>query len=138
VSARTRSPRLHVVILCLALASAIVSAQYGHPMKGQWSGQWGPESDAQRLLLDLHWDGQAITGTINPGGDSASVRTVTFDYSDPAAWKVRLEAERKDSAGKPIRIVAEGTLENIGSYYRVFRGTWTEGGRRGPFTLTRN
>jgi hypothetical protein len=79
-----------------------------------------------------------MTGTINPGTNPATVRTVTFDYTDPAAWQVTLEAERTATSGAPVKIVAQGTLENIGSYYRVFRGTWTEGGRKGPFTVTRN
>jgi hypothetical protein len=29
--------------------------------------QWGPAASPTRLLLDLHWDGKDITGTINPG-----------------------------------------------------------------------
>jgi hypothetical protein len=127
-----------VVIAGLAVLPGMVSAQFGHPLKGQWSGQWGAANSSQRLLLDLHWDGKAMTGTINPGTNPATVRTVTFDYTDPAAWQVTLEAERTAASGAPVKIVAQGTLENIGSYYRVFRGTWTEGGRKGPFTVTRN
>jgi len=63
---------------------------------------------------------------------------VTIDYSDPAAWKVKLQAEGKDASGKPVAIAVDGTLENIGAYYRVFHGTWTQGGQKGDFTLTRN
>ena len=63
---------------------------------------------------------------------------VTFDYSDPTTWKVRLEARATDASGTAVTIVAEGTLENIGAYNRLFRGTWTEGGRSGPFLVTRN
>lgn len=123
----------------LMLLPSVASAQYGHPLKGQWSGYIGTEEGGQRLLLDLQWNGKAITGTINPGeDDAAAVRNVTFDYSDPTAWKVTLEAERMNVSGTPVRIIAQGTLENIGSYYRVFRGTWSEGGRKAPFTLTRN
>jgi hypothetical protein len=114
------------------------SAQFGHPLKGQWSGEWGPKDKPRRLLLDLHWDGKAITGSINPGNGDAVVRNVSIDYSNVSAWKVKLDAERKDSSGKPVRIVAEGTLENIGAYFRVFHGTWTEGNQKGEFTVTRN
>lgn len=125
-------------IAALWLIPTAAGAQYGHPLKGQWSGYWEVQNREQRVLLDLQWDGKAITGTIDPGGNAATVRNVIFDYSDPVTWKVTLEAERTDPSGKPVKIVAQGTLENIGSYYRVFRGTWTEGGRSGPFTLTRN
>lgn len=133
-----RYRRRALMAVMLALLSGSAAAQYGHPMKGQWSGYWEVQNREQRLLLDLHWDGKAITGTIDPGENAATVRNVTFDYSDPAVWKVTLEADRAGDSGKPVRITAQGTLENIGSYYRVFRGTWTEGNRSGPFTVTRN
>jgi hypothetical protein len=135
---RSRLMRVLTVVAALVAVPGLVSAQFGHPLKGQWSGQWGPANSSQRLLLDLHWDGKAITGSVNPGPDAAAIRRVTFDYSNPEAWKVRLEAERKDASGKAVTIVADGTLENIGSYNRLFHGTWTEGGRKGEFTVTRN
>jgi hypothetical protein len=120
-------------------APGLVGAQFGHPLKGQWSGQWGPAGSPTRLLLDLHWDGKAITGVINPGSDDAiTVKSVTFDYSDPAAWKVTLQAEGKDASGKPVTVAADGVLENIGAYTKLFHGTWTQGGRKGDFTVTRN
>jgi hypothetical protein len=134
---RSRLIRTAAVVAMLMLPG-MASAQFGHPLKGQWSGEWVAKGTPQRLLLDLHWDGKAITGVINPGTDPATVQNVTFDYSNPSAWKVKLEAERKDPSGKPVRILVDGTLENIGAYYRVFHGTWTEGGQSGDFTVTRN
>ena len=107
-------------------------------MKGQWSGQWGSADSPKRLLLDLHWDGKEITGVVNPGEEAATVKSVTFDYSDPSAWKVKMTAEGKDKSGKPVAISVDGTLENIGAYSRLFHGTWNEGGQKGEFTLTRN
>jgi hypothetical protein len=123
----------------LLVASSDVSAQFGHPLKGQWSGQWGPADNPKRLLLDLHWDGKAITGSINPGADdAATVKGVTIDYSDPSAWKVTLQAEGKDASGKAVTIAVDGVLENIGAYSRLFHGTWAQGGQKGGFTVTRN
>ena len=90
------------------------------------------------LLLNLDWDGKNITGVINPGPNAATVKTVTIDYSDPSAWVVKLEAERKDASGKVVPITANGRLENIGGYRRVFRGTWMEGNQKGEFVVTRN
>ena len=131
--------RLTGILFALLLAAAVsVSAQFGHPLKGQWSGQWGPANASKRLLLDLQWDGKAITGAVNPGDENAVVKNVTFDYTDPSKWKVTLEAEGKDPSGKPLKIVATGTLENLGAYYKVFHGTWTEGSQKGEFTVTRN
>jgi hypothetical protein len=113
-------------------------AQFGHPLKGQWSGQWGPANSAKRLLLDLHWDGKDITGVINPGPEAATVKSVTFDYTNPSAWKVKIQAEGKDASGKPVSIGVDGTLENLGAYTKVFHGTWTQGGQKGEFAVTRN
>jgi hypothetical protein len=127
-----------VTILVALLFTAGLSAQFGHPLKGTWSGQWGPTASPKRLLLDLQWDGKAITGSINPGEEAAVVKNVTFDYTDPTKWKVTIEADGKDAAGKPLKIVANGILENLGSYYKVFHGTWTEGTQKGDFTVTRN
>jgi hypothetical protein len=134
-----RLPVFSVLALTILLiAPGAVWAQFGHPLKGQWSGQWGPADSQKRLLLDLQWDGKEITGVVNPGDEKAVVKSVTFDYSDPSAWKVKLTAEGKDKSGKPVTISADGTLENIGAYSKLFHGTWIEGGQKGEFTLTRN
>jgi len=135
---RSAYPRV-LFLLLLLLVPQVSSAQFGHPLKGSWSGQWGPADSAKRLLLDLHWDGKAISGTINPGADdAATVKAVTIDYADPSAWKVKLQAEGKDTSGKPVTIAVDGVLENIGAYSRLFHGTWTQGGQNGDFTVTRN
>ena len=134
-----RSRVLHVLALAILLiAPSGAWAQFGHPLKGQWSGQWGPTDNPKRLLLDLHWDGKEITGVVNPGDEAAAVKSVMFDYSNPSAWKVKLTAEGKDKSGKPVAITVDGTLENIGAYNKLFHGTWVEGGQKGDFTLTRN
>lgn len=117
---------------------ALAAAQFGHPLKGQWSGQWGPANNSTRLLLDLNWDGKNVTGMINPGTTDAVVTSVTIDYTDPAVWTVKIQAEGKDEAGKPVSITADGKLENIGAYTRLLHGTWTQGGRKGEFAVTRN
>jgi hypothetical protein len=134
-----RSRFLYVLVLSvLLIAPCGVWAQFGHPLKGQWSGQWGPTDSPKRLLLDLQWDGKDITGVVNPGDEAAAVKSVTIDYSNPSAWKVKMTAEGKDKAGKPVAISVDGTLENIGAYSKLFHGTWSEGGQKGDFTLTRN
>jgi hypothetical protein len=125
------------VALIVALP-AVASAQFGHPLKGQWSGEWGPKDNPSRLLLDIHWDGKELTGRINPGTPGeATLKKITIDYSAVTSWKVQIEAEGKDG-GKVVPIRVDGTLENLGAYYRVLHGTWTQGGRTGEFTVTRN
>jgi hypothetical protein len=130
--------RIVLVLAVVAAAPAAGVAQFGHPLKGQWSGERILQGETQRLLLNLDWDGKQITGVVNPGANEASVKSVAFDYSNVSAWGVKMTIEGKDASGKPVAIAVDGKLENIGAYRRLFHGTWTEGGQRGEFTLTRN
>ena len=129
---------LAVLTLLLALPM-LAHAQFGHPLKGQWSGEWGPKGSPNRLLLDIQWDGKEITGRINPGMETeGTMKKVTFDYSNVEAWKVQIEGEAKDASGKIVPVRVDGTLENLGAYFRVVRGTWSQGGQKGEFFVTRN
>jgi hypothetical protein len=122
--------------ICLTVAmlfAATAFAQFGHPLTGSWSGEWG--RDKQRVLLNLHWDGKQITGTINPGPNEATIKTATID---PATWMLKLEAEGKDRAGAVVKYVIDGKLENLGAYQRFITGTWTQGTQKGDFKVVRN
>src|SRR5262249_55957740 len=114
---------------------APIGAQEGHPLTGTWSGDWGP-SAARRthVTLVMNWDGDRVTGTINPGPDAAEMKTVTVDVS---TWSVHIEADGKDAAGKPSRIVADGKIEDLGSPHRRLAGTWSDGAVKGDFKVTR-
>jgi len=134
-----RSRVLLVLAFAIIVAApATVGAQFGHPMKGQWSGEWGPKNNPNRILLNLDWDGKEITGTINPGPNGATVKSVVFDYTNPVAWGVKITAEGKDASGKPVAISVDGKLENLGAYTKLFHGTWTQGNQKGDFVVTRN
>ena len=125
-----------VAIIVVALTGNLAAAQYGHPRKGTWSGDWGPNKETRhRVLLELTWDGKAITGTINPGPNAVRLQKASLD---PAAWDVRLEGEGRDASGTTVRYLIEGKIENLGAYRRVLTGTWTQGADRGDFRLTRN
>lgn len=124
------------LIAVLALP-ATGSAQFGHPLDGQWSGGWGKDG-ANRLLLNFDWDGKQITGVINPGPNAATVTSVLFDFSNPEAWGVKIEAEGKDASGKTVQIKVDGKLENIGAYTKLLRGTWTQGTQKADFLVTKN
>src|ERR671919_205547 len=122
--------RCAILAILIALPAA-AAAQYGHPLKGSWSGERVARTQQVRLLVNLDWDGKEVTGVINPGPNAATIRKVAVDSSKPSAWIVRLEAERKDASGKVVPIVIDGTLENIGAYRRFMTGTWSEGGATG-------
>jgi hypothetical protein len=124
-------------LACLAVAATAL-AQYGHPLKGQWSGDWGPNATTRnRVLLDLDWNGKTVVGTINPG--SANAITLKNVVDQPVlpnydAWTVRMEGAGKDG----VAVVIEGKVVNLGAYDRTMSGTWTQGGQKGDFKLTRN
>jgi hypothetical protein len=121
----------------LALAVALpAAAQFGHPLKGTWTGDWGPTKDKRtHVVLEMNWDGKAITGTINPGPNAVPFKAASLD---PDAWTVHVEADGKDASGKAVHYTIDGKLENIGAYQRVLSGTWTEGGTKGDFKVVRN
>jgi len=125
-----------IAFVAVVSCAGTVLAQFGHPLKGTWSGEWGPTKDKQtHVVLDLNWDGKALSGTINPGPNAVKMQKVELD---PSSWMVHFEAEGKDPSGKPLRYVVDGKLENIGAYQRFITGTWTEGGVKGDFKVVRN
>ena len=88
------------------------------------------------MLLDLHWDGKAVTGHHQPGPDAVPLKTAV---SRPHELDGPFRGGRQGgSAGSTVRYVIEGKLENLGSYYRVITGTWSQGTQKGDFRITRN
>ena len=132
-----------IAILALAVPTF---AQWGHPLKGSWSGEWSLKpKDENRVLLDFDWDGKTLKGVLNPGTDDAVMQSITLQpppldnvskAQDP--WILHFEAVVKDASGKVVRHVVDGKLQNLGSYYRFITGTWTVGGQKGEFKVTRN
>jgi hypothetical protein len=128
---KSRLAGLTTMLACLTVV-ATLSAQFGHPLTGSWSGDWGTGKDQRnRVLLDIQWDGKALRGTLN--GAPLAVATV-----NPETWAVRFEADTKDASGNSVRSVLDGKLENLGAYQRFITGTWTQGSSKGDFKVTRN
>jgi len=132
---RGRLIGLLTLLACLAVA-ATAAAQFGHPLKGSWSGDWGPDkNDRTHMLIEIKWDGKALTGTLNPGPDGAPLQNLTLN---PEGWTIHFEADGKDKAGRTVRYVADGKLENLGAYDRFITGTWMSGPTKGDFKVTMN
>ena len=135
-SIRINSVRAAGLLLFFLCTVGVTAAQYGHPLSGSWSGDWGATKETRnRLLLELDWDGKSVTGTINPGPDAVPLQKASLD---PSTWMFRFEAEAKDRSGQSVRYLVEGKLENLGAYNRVLSGTWSQGGVKGDFRLVRN
>jgi hypothetical protein len=110
-------------------------AQEGHPLKGSWLGEWsGNATHGDNILLILDWDGQNITGMINPGTDNIPLGNASLD---PNGWVVKLEADGKDASGGNVHYVIEGKIENLELPNRSIAGTWQSNKGRGAFTASR-
>src|ERR1700730_11459619 len=133
--------RLASLLTCLGIAVSAF-AQFGHPLTGTWSGDWGPTKDKrEHVLVQMNYDGKQVTGAINPGANGFPLKTVTVipgTEDNPGVWTVKLEAAGKDAGGKAVTILVDGKLENLGAANRVLTGTWTQVGVKGDFKLTRN
>ena len=111
-------------------------AQEGHPLTGTWHGTWtAPPGQNNRIVMALKWDTKNVVGTLNPGPRSGAFKQVTLD---PDKWTVHFEADAKDSKGNPVHVIADGKLDNIGSYNRTISGTWMQGNDKGEFKITRD
>jgi len=124
---------LGFLFACLGMAVAAF-AQQGHPLTGTWNGDWGTAPDNRtQITVVMMWDGKEVKTVINPGPDSAA-GSVSVDVVD---WTVRIAADLKDQSGKPVHVVADGKLADLGSYHRTISGTWRQGAAMGDFKLTR-
>ena len=114
-----------------AAAQPALNEGQGHPLKGTWMGDWGTDkANRTPVLIELNWDGKAITGSINPGPEAIRFTKAELNHND---WSVHLEAL---SAG--VRYAIDGKIENLGSLSRSIVGTWVQGNRKGDFKLTRH
>ena|SRR5688572_27523319 len=129
---------LPFVFVCLLALTGVITGQgqaalnegQGHPLKGIWMGDWGPnKANRTPVLIDMNWDGKAIIGSISPDADKIAFTRAELD---PTNWTVHLEAQ---SGG--VKYVIVGKIENLGSLNRSIAGTWTQGNQKGDFKITR-
>jgi len=115
--------------------TAPAAAQEGHPVKGSWLGTWGPSADhLNDVIVILDWDGDNISGIINPGTDNVEIQNATLN---PDGWVLRFEAEMENQAGTTLNYVVEGTIGNLAFHDRTITGTWTHENGSGPFEIQR-
>jgi hypothetical protein len=144
---------------CLAVAEreggmalpVAAAAQEGHPLAGTWYGDYGTGGQKTDLTLIMKWDGQNVTGTINPGPDAIPIKAAVMDITPgkpaaegersttgkPPIFKVRFEVDAPSATGGTDRMIYEGTIQNPVAGNRTIAGTWSRGGERGPFLLRR-
>ena len=66
---------LLAVLGCLALILPL-AAQEGFPLKGSWLGEWGDAKNQVFVVFD--WDGKVISGAINPGTETITVKNASL------------------------------------------------------------
>ena len=121
--------------LSIAAALSMAMAQEGHPIKGSWIGVWeSNDTHGESLVVILDWDGEQITGMINPGTQNIEIDEATLDPDD---WSVHIEADALTSSGDSIRYVIEGTIEELELPSRSIVGTWRSDNGRGAFDIRR-
>lgn len=116
-----------IVFLAMALVMVpFASAQEGHPVKGSWIGEWeGNTISGESLLMVMNWDGQNITGMINPGTDNIQISSATLNADD---WTIRIEGGD---------YVLQGQFQRLELPNRSITGTWQNGNARGNFEIVR-
>lgn len=116
-------------MVCLGIAAGMatmLSAQEGHPVKGSWIGEWeGNSTHGENVLMVMNWDGERISGVINPGTDNIQIEEAELDPDD---WSIHIEAGDYEIDGKFERL----ELPN-----RSIAGTWKNGGNSGNFEIVR-
>lgn len=113
-------------------------AQEGHPLKGSWLGTWeSNETHGESVLMILDWDGERITGMLNPGTDNIAITDASLD---PDGWVVRIEAAPADeggASGTKVHYEIEGRIENLELPNRSIVGTWKNERGEGAFDVSR-
>ena len=105
-------------------------------MKGTWHGSFGPNAtDRTPVTLVLDWDGDNVTGILNPGLRTSKVENATLD---PAGWKFHMESNYKDRAGTVTRLVVDAHLEDVTNVRRKLVGTYTLGTQKGDINAMRD
>ena len=103
---------------------------HGHPVKGSFVGEWGRDGNTQSgLMIVMDWDGESITGTVNPGPQSVPITQAALNLND---WTVHIE-----SGTGAARVVLDGKFENLTWLARSLIGTYTRGNESGTFKITR-
>jgi hypothetical protein len=127
--------QLICLLACFAIAMPLVAQALnegqGHPLKGVWLGDWGPDRNSRNpVVIEMDWDGKVISGTINPGPEAVRFTKAELD---PSNWTVHFEAE---SSG--VRYVIDGKIGDLGSLRRTISGTWMHGTQKADFKITRH
>src|SRR6266851_4310604 len=99
--------RFSLAALAVLLSTGL-SAQEGHPLRGTWHGSWGVnEKERTQATLVMDWDGDNVTGIVNPGLRSSALEKTSLD---PAGWKFHFETNLKERTGGTARVAVDAKI----------------------------
>jgi hypothetical protein len=110
----SRMKSLVGAIACLAIAIPAF-AQYGHPLKGSWSGDWWlVKGKENHILLDFNfvstsYGNTTLTGVLNPGPDQSPMQNLTLTPPDVINAGKAAIAAREAALAKQAAEAAAGT-----------------------------
>src|SRR5436190_23848958 len=88
------------VVAANPFAEGALNEGQGHPLKGSWVGDWGPDKTHRTpVLIEMDWDGKVVTATLNPGPEALRFTKAELDHTN---WTVHLEAT------SPVRYQIDG------------------------------
>jgi peptidoglycan hydrolase-like protein with peptidoglycan-binding domain len=111
---QSRMKSLVGAIACLAVAIPAF-AQYGHPLKGSWSGDWWlVKGKENHILLDFNfvstgYGNTSLTGVLNPGPDQSPMQNLTLTPPDVINAGKAAIAARDAALAKQTTEAAGGT-----------------------------
>ena len=116
---------------CMMIAASAFAQQSGaNPLSGTWTGDWGPSpSDRNQVTVDLKWDNNNLTGTVNPGPNAIGLQKATFN---PKTGEIHFEADAKSRRGEAIHYVIDGKVDK-----GTMTGRWSHDNRKGDFKITK-
>ena len=100
-------------LACLAIAIPAF-AQYGHPLKGSWSGDWWfVKGKENHILLDFNfvstgYGNTSLTGILNPGPDQSPMQNLTLTPPDVISAGKAAIAARDAALAKQAAEAAAG------------------------------
>jgi hypothetical protein len=134
----------HLLCLCacfLIAASAFAQKSSVDPLIGTWIGDWWPypdfdfpfsagqrwdpllgekmsraNPDLKKVTVELKWDGEKLTGTVNPGPKAVELQKVTFNAKTGA---IRFETDTKDEKGKKKTMTGSWSHENDEGDFKI-------------------
>ena len=130
---------MKIVLLAILSASLFAQegfAQEGHPLRGTWHGNWGPNAtDRTDVTLVMDWDGDNVTGILNPGLRATPLQKAVLKAE---TLEFHFEADVKDRSGAVVHAVVDAKIDDITNPRRALIGTWTQGALKGDFKANRD